>query len=473
MIASALALAVIPNPVRAQLKSESAVYDIYQKYAAGPISEDSWLKASESLGDKSYTVQKGDTLWEISKVFFADPYFWTKIWALNSDIIFNPHSILPGDLLIFDLGSVERPPSMRIVRDEVSQLATEAESSGDLSDSGGVESPTSTSTSDLTEGELDTSSAQSLNLDDAGSSADVDQSASSLKELPSPIEDFMARTRPVFETVQLPPPSELPELPPETIRRVKEPLPESFVSWSGRPDPESLVKIQITPAERVQNVSTQYLKCWVDKEMLSPAGTIEDIEGDMHAAHENQFVHVKSDVVQVGRTYSVVKKVESFIERDTYIYEKEGDIQILERSALNPLTYRARVIRALNPILVNSEIVSYVPSEIAISPESELSSAPAKVVSGFCHEGRRLFGDGEIVFLKSEDLSLRIGQHLPIYRNEMVRSPKTKVRIKPRLIGSVQVLKVSGEWATASVVKAVEEIMTGDGTTDQIQTEIE
>ena len=42
-----------------------------------------------------YTVQKGDTLWDISKKFFDSPKLWPDLWGKNGEIQ-NPHWIYPG-----------------------------------------------------------------------------------------------------------------------------------------------------------------------------------------------------------------------------------------------------------------------------------------------------------------------------------------------------------------------------------------
>ncbi len=45
-----------------------------------------------------YTVQKGDTLWDVSKRFSDSPWLWPELWKENSYIT-NPHIINPGDRL--------------------------------------------------------------------------------------------------------------------------------------------------------------------------------------------------------------------------------------------------------------------------------------------------------------------------------------------------------------------------------------
>tara|TARA_R110001583_G_scaffold51161_8_gene159755 strand:+ start:7684 stop:8766 length:1083 start_codon:yes stop_codon:yes gene_type:complete len=47
---------------------------------------------------ETYTVVKGDTLWDISAYFLNTPWLWPRLWQANSQIE-NPHLIYPGDVL--------------------------------------------------------------------------------------------------------------------------------------------------------------------------------------------------------------------------------------------------------------------------------------------------------------------------------------------------------------------------------------
>jgi hypothetical protein len=47
----------------------------------------------------TYTVKRGDTLWDISKIFLRSPWRWPELWGMNKAQIRNPHLIFPGQRL--------------------------------------------------------------------------------------------------------------------------------------------------------------------------------------------------------------------------------------------------------------------------------------------------------------------------------------------------------------------------------------
>ncbi len=66
---------------------------------------------SASAYPDRYIIQEGDTLWDISRAFMGDPYYWPQLWSLN-EYITNPHWIYPGNEIVFSMGSDLEPPSM-------------------------------------------------------------------------------------------------------------------------------------------------------------------------------------------------------------------------------------------------------------------------------------------------------------------------------------------------------------------------
>lgn len=78
--------------------------------------EDPNIVQDES-GRTYYIVQKGDTLWDISKKFLNSPWYWPEIWKENSNLpIPNPHLIYPGQRIrLYRVGEMpevaELPPA--------------------------------------------------------------------------------------------------------------------------------------------------------------------------------------------------------------------------------------------------------------------------------------------------------------------------------------------------------------------------
>lgn len=52
-----------------------------------------------SVDGHNYTVQKGDTLWEISKLFYGDATAYMRIFEANRSVLSDPDKIFPGQVL--------------------------------------------------------------------------------------------------------------------------------------------------------------------------------------------------------------------------------------------------------------------------------------------------------------------------------------------------------------------------------------
>ncbi len=65
----------------------------------------------------SYTIKRGDTLWDISKLFLKSPWRWPELWGMNMGEIKNPHLIYPGQRLVLERSN--GVASLRVVGDAV------------------------------------------------------------------------------------------------------------------------------------------------------------------------------------------------------------------------------------------------------------------------------------------------------------------------------------------------------------------
>ena len=79
-------------PVSAQQRSTA------QKVASQGIPE-SDLAAN---APETYVVKRGDTLWDISRMYLKQPWRWPELWGMNLKTIANPHLIYPGQTLYLE-----------------------------------------------------------------------------------------------------------------------------------------------------------------------------------------------------------------------------------------------------------------------------------------------------------------------------------------------------------------------------------
>ena len=74
-----------------------------------------------------YTVQKGDTLWDLSDRFFDSSWLWPDLWSENSQIS-NPHWIYPGERIrIFHQKGTERLVGKTVVKPQALKIEPQKE----------------------------------------------------------------------------------------------------------------------------------------------------------------------------------------------------------------------------------------------------------------------------------------------------------------------------------------------------------
>lgn len=93
---------------------ELRFHRLYSKYNQNPTPVEAWETAVAGRQSQTYFVQRGDTLWDVSKTLFGDPNYWPKVWSLNAGQILNPHDISPALQIQFYPGSSENVPSLAV-----------------------------------------------------------------------------------------------------------------------------------------------------------------------------------------------------------------------------------------------------------------------------------------------------------------------------------------------------------------------
>ncbi len=91
-----LGAALLAMPATAQIPPPSAA----QRATAEQVASKG-VALGELAADapQNYSIQSGDTLWAIARLYLKSPWRWPELWGLNLTDIQNPHRIYPGQML--------------------------------------------------------------------------------------------------------------------------------------------------------------------------------------------------------------------------------------------------------------------------------------------------------------------------------------------------------------------------------------
>lgn len=103
-----------PGAAFAQSDDDDTGYDDGMTEGGATIAPERRVPSPSATGKASspgtqHTVEKGDTLWDLSQKFLGSPWYWPKVWSYNPEIA-NPHWIYPGNEVRF-YGQGEEVPT--------------------------------------------------------------------------------------------------------------------------------------------------------------------------------------------------------------------------------------------------------------------------------------------------------------------------------------------------------------------------
>lgn len=108
LLAAALAFATL-SPLAARAQEESPMEGEAQVLPG----DGAPAETPKGTPGSSHTVERGDTLWDLSQKYLGSPWYWPKVWSYNPEIA-NPHWIYPGNLVRFFNSGEEVPTQVEV-----------------------------------------------------------------------------------------------------------------------------------------------------------------------------------------------------------------------------------------------------------------------------------------------------------------------------------------------------------------------
>lgn len=114
LLTAALCFTLVPFGAYAQSDDDTAAEEGGAPEGSATIAPDeNDSGAKTSAPGSQHTVEKGDTLWDLSQRYLGSPWYWPKVWSYNPEIA-NPHWIYPGNLVRFFPTGEEVPTQVEV-----------------------------------------------------------------------------------------------------------------------------------------------------------------------------------------------------------------------------------------------------------------------------------------------------------------------------------------------------------------------
>lgn len=101
LLTATFAVVALSSPAAlAQADDEAATEEGAAPEGSATVAPEEGDSVKSSSAGTQHTVERGDTLWDLSQRFLGSPWYWPKVWSYNPEIA-NPHWIYPGNLVRF------------------------------------------------------------------------------------------------------------------------------------------------------------------------------------------------------------------------------------------------------------------------------------------------------------------------------------------------------------------------------------
>ena len=403
-------------------KNEARLARIYKKYNAQEVSDNEWSKIVGDKAAESYSLQSGDTLWDISTKFFGNGFYWPKVWQLN-DQITNPHNIRVGNSLRFSPGSTTAAP----------QLAVNQTADADGVQPPGIGGMASTQTESGGEQDIET-----IQVEEGTGFA-----GSSQLTIPAP-------TKRGSKVGQIPP---------------------SFREWKSTANKYDQNGFAVEGAHKIHKTPRLSLTSIILENPWVAEGKILEMEGDTTVASTYQnLIFSSQGNLQKGDFFTVFSDNGTIDDPVTGEHlgteiQTRGVIEVLEAVQGAQGMFRAEVIYAGLPIRIGDHLKGGKNiTQVEYSRGGAESGVSARIVNGEFGK-RRVLSLHNIVYLdKGDQDGLQVGSLLNVLKNTKLRNAKSIVGFDPKPIGTLKVAHVDHHVSTAIIISEKDAIQPGDET---------
>jgi len=437
---------------------ESRLAEIFNQHGA-PVSDEKWTELIGTRATESYSVQTGDTLWDLSQTLFADGFYWSRLWAENHEIQ-NPHKIAKGQAIRFIGGTEANPPEIRVVKDEPDQLTEQSNAAFEREDV--VPVVQEVPSQELKDIDISISS----NIRRSEVKTLINEAPVYQDDMEGKITQADLEAGVVIEQGELIPRPTIPE-PDGGKRSVLRKIPSSFKELRPRAANKT-VTIQRRNSDAEKNPPAVVPSYMAFENEQEPMGEIVEVDTGEAVASIGQIVMIEAnEPMSVGaRVFSVISRYKVISPengRVGYAYEVGGIIKLIDLADEKNQIYRGQVVYAVNPVRLGADILMGQPPRVAASTKGRRTAGELIIAGGEEAADRKFFGDGSIVFLDVNKTDVRVGDVLAVQS----KRGKRKKTVLPDLqtpIGILKVFQVSGTVASAFVVVATDEVRVGDRT---------
>lgn len=447
---------VAPGSDEPNSQFESRLAQIYSEHGE-PVSDEKWSALIGTRAAEMYSVQAGDTLWDLSRTLFADGFYWSRLWAENPEIQ-NPHQISKGQAIRFVGGTEAAPPEIRVVQDQPDPLIEQSNAAFDREDE--VQA-----IQDLPPPE----EKPDIDIELPPTRAKKAESKQMVGEAPVFMEDMEGRiTQADLEAGVVIEQNELvrrPKIPPSDVERrpVLKDIPRSFAELRPRiPDKTVTIRRRSSVAEKI---AAAVVPSHIGFERRpEPMGSVVEAEAGEYVASLGQTILIEgNEPLTIGsKVFTVTERFK--VSGVGYAYEVGGVIRLTELVDERKQIYRGQVVYAVGPVRVGSDVLLGEPPRVAISTKGRRVTSKLVIAGGGEDADRSMFGDSAIVYLEAgSEGEVQVGDVLSVQARIGERR-KSKIPDVTAPIGILKVFAVSGKMASAFVVLSTSEIRKGDFT---------